>query len=265
MEAPGDGAHSLRARMQVQSPSSDSSTRPHRRWRSGCLTPAAREGLASSPPTPTPSWTRTLQFKAPSARLWWGSATCSQPGPCLCPGVPGGPPMALRGWPQGCWLYGRSASAVIAHPMTTGGNGSSPREDRGKAALQQSLSPQCLCVPGPSHLWAVTCEGPECTDDQPPRPPPSPAPPDFCGHLLTASLTQRLLPGGSLPCAGHTVSDPPGQSRRSSGTCFCVPGRGLRCRERVWRGGWKPELSAADVLGRWQDVTATPAYSLEVK
>ena len=73
--------------------------------------------------------------------------------------------MALRGWPQGCWLYGRSASAVIAHPMTTGGNGSSPREDRGKAALQQSLSPQCLCVPGPSHLWAVTCEGPECTDD----------------------------------------------------------------------------------------------------
>lgn len=96
------------------------------------------------------------------------------------------------------------------------------------------------------------------------------APPEACGHLLTTSLPQRLLPGGSPPCAGHTVSDPQVTAGAHQERVSVSQEGELRCRKGVWRGGVEARaLSVADVLGRMQhveqDATATPAYSLEVK
>ena len=66
-----------------------------RLWRSGRRKAAAREGLppcpgdaARPPPAPALTWTPGLLFKVPSVRLWWGSAACRQPGPCLFLVVP---------------------------------------------------------------------------------------------------------------------------------------------------------------------------------
>lgn len=99
-----------------------------RLWWSGRHKPAAREGFptclcdaARPPPAPALTWTLALLFKVPFVRLWWESAACCQPGPCLSLVVPRETHRRLcRAGPRAVVLCGQAVPAMTTHPDVGG-------------------------------------------------------------------------------------------------------------------------------------------------